>query len=140
MKDKVKQLGLVPKPLKETVKELNLVPIPGRFFCVPVKEAFIRKKATSKLILPNASDKTKMDAGDIFFDHPNQMQVVAVGPPFKSVEGGIQEQLVKVGDIIAYRPKPNGFIGLIFQGHTFLELVTNDIIAVINNDQTFDKI
>jgi co-chaperonin GroES (HSP10) len=141
MKEKVKQLGLNPKPMKETVKELDLVPMPGRFFCVPIKEVFIRKKASSTLLLPNTvNDKTKMDAGEIFYDHPNQMQVVAVGPDFKYPEGGLQKQVVKLGDIVAYRTKPNGFTGLIFKGHIIFELTASDLIAILGNDQTFDKI
>lgn len=142
-KQKTVTVGIQEKKLKEVIDGFIPRPMPGRFFVVPVKNAFIRKKPEHRIeLLDSAKPKDVQTLDKIYYDHPYQFQVVAVGPDLNNGPEFSEKMVIKKGDIIAIKPwDPNRPPpALIFQGHGFAELTQSYVVAILDNDTSFKKV
>lgn len=142
-KQKTVTVGLQTKKLKEVINNFTPKPMPGRFFVVPVKPTFIRKKPESRIkLLDGTKPKEASTLDKTYYDHPYQFQVVAVGPNLNNGPDFSEKMIVQRGDIIAIKPwDPNRPPpAIIFQGHGFAELTQSYVVAILDNDISFKKV
>lgn len=133
------QGGIKVRNVWEVIKDFTPEPMPGRMIAAFIKESLPRKRKGGAII---TLDKKQVEDGDkVWFDHPNQMQIVAVGPDAERGEY-TEKMVLKKGDLIAFRPRVSGagFEQIVFEGHLFVIIANSDVLAVLGNDQTFKKL